>query len=57
MSTNEAQGRALNDEKESVVEQSPTEKLQGEQEPGQQIPGAQNPESKEIKKETNPNTE
>lgn len=57
MSGNEAQGQASNDEQEPVVEQGPTEKLQGETGPGQQIPGAQNPESKEIKKETNPNTE
>jgi hypothetical protein len=36
---------------------SPSEKLEDTQQPGSQIPGAQNPESKEIKKEINPNTE
>jgi hypothetical protein len=36
---------------------SPSEKLEDKQEPGSRIPGAENPESKEIKKEINPNTE
>ena len=36
---------------------SPSEKLQDDQQPGSQIPGVENPESKEIKKEINPNTE
>jgi hypothetical protein len=36
---------------------SPEEKLRDEEPVGQQTPGAQNPESTEIKKEINPNTE
>ena len=55
MSENTGQAPA-NDEK-PVEEQSPSEKLQDEQQPGSVIPGAQNPESTEIKKEINPNTE
>lgn len=40
-----------------VPGESPSEKLQPHEPIGQQIPGAQNPESTEIKKEINPNTE
>jgi hypothetical protein len=36
---------------------SPSEKLEENQQPGEKIPGAENPESKEIKREINPNTE
>lgn len=36
---------------------SPSDKLRDDQQPGAQIPGAENPESKEVKKEINPNTE
>lgn len=54
MSEQQGQGKALNNEQK---EQSPSEKLQDEAPLGSQIPGAQNPESKEIKRETNPNTE
>ena len=36
---------------------SPTEKLEDQPQPGSQVPGAENPESREIKKEINPNTE
>ena len=38
-------------------QRSPTEKLEGDLPPGSIVPGAENPESKEIKKEVNPNTE
>lgn len=38
-------------------EQSPSEKLQDVPPVGSQIPGTENPESKEIKREINPNTE
>lgn len=40
-----------------VPGEAPSEKLQPHEPIGQQIPGAQNPESTEIKKEINPNTE
>jgi hypothetical protein len=41
-----------------TMELSPSEKLQEDDNPtGSLIPGAQNPESEEIKKEINPNTE
>ncbi len=56
MSTNEGQVQAREDEG-AATEQSPTDKLEGKQPPGSPIPGAQNPESTEIKKEQNPNTE
>jgi hypothetical protein len=36
---------------------SPSDKLEENPQPGAQIPGVENPESKEIKKEINPNTE
>ena len=38
-------------------EASPTEKLRQDPTTGSLIPGAQNPESREIKREINPNTE
>ncbi|HMF55526.1 MAG TPA: hypothetical protein VK619_04140 [Pyrinomonadaceae bacterium] len=56
MSSNEGQVRAKDDE-EIDPSESPTEKLEGRHQPGSPIPGAQNPESIEIKKEVNPNTE
>lgn len=37
--------------------QSPADKLQESQPTGSLVPGAENPESQEIKKEVNPNTE
>ncbi len=37
--------------------QSPTDKIEGQPPEGSPVPGAQNPESEEIKKETNPNSE
>lgn len=45
------------DNEQPPVEQSPAEKLRGSTPLGSQIPGVQNPESTEIKKELNPNTE
>ena len=42
---------------QSVPVQSPSDKLDDRQPNYQTTPGAQNPESKEIKKESNPNSE
>ncbi len=50
-------GRETDNEQPPPVEQSPAEKLRGSTPLGSQIPGVQNPESPEIKKELNPNTE
>ena len=57
MSAKEERTTGMKDDQKTVAEKSPTEKLEGKQPPGSTIPGAQNPESKEIKKEINPNTE
>lgn len=46
-----------NDAQNLEEDASPSEKLEGYQPPGSQIPGVENPESKEVKKEINPNTE
>jgi hypothetical protein len=51
------EGTKMSEEKLSAEEQSPTEKLEEGRPTGTLIPGAQNPESPEIKKEINPNTE
>ena len=56
MSSNEGHVRARLGE-EVDPNDSPTDKLEGGPPPGSIIPGAQNPESTEIKKEENPNTE
>lgn len=40
-----------------VPEVSPSEKLEANPPTGSLIPGSENPESEEIKKEVNPNTE
>ena len=46
------------DEQQAGLELGPTEKLNGvSSDTGSLIPGAQNPESEEVKKEINPNTE
>jgi hypothetical protein len=45
------------DEQKPEIEESPSEKLEGTPPPGSLIPGTENPESEEIKKEENPNTE
>ena len=44
-------------EQKPVVEQSPTEKLRENERVASPVPGTQNPESEEIKREINPNTE
>ena len=56
MSENEKHTEATGDEKQTD-ELSPSEKLEDVTPTGSLIPGEQNPESKEIKKEINPNTE
>ena len=56
MSENEKQSEATSSEKQTD-ELSPSEKLEDVRPSGSLVPGAQNPESKEIKKEINPNTE
>ncbi|HZI19193.1 MAG TPA: hypothetical protein VEY09_11405 [Pyrinomonadaceae bacterium] len=53
--TGEWKGTAPDAEAEAV--DSPSEKLRDETPTGEQVPGAQNPESVEVKKEINPNTE
>ena len=57
MSEQQGHGRASHNEERPMVEESPTVKLRNDSKPGTEIPGAQNPESEEIKKEVNPNTE
>jgi hypothetical protein len=57
MEENEKQNETTNEEQKTTAELSPSEKLEGVTPTGSLIPGAQNPESKEIKKEINPNTE
>jgi hypothetical protein len=50
--------RAFNAEQKAVEdERSPAEKLQSEEQTEAPLPGAENPESKEVKKEINPNSE
>lgn len=57
MNQNEKQDNAINEDQKPVPELSPDEKLKDKKPEGSPIPGAQNPESAEIKKEINPNTE
>ncbi len=58
MKSYEGQGTSPEkNEEEVTAERSPAEKLEGDLPPGSSVPGAENPESKEIKKEINPNTE
>ena len=47
-------GMSMNNEDDTSDLQSPTEKIEGKT---PTLPGAENPESEEIKKEVNPNTE
>ena len=56
MSEDEKQNEASNNEQQTG-ERSPSEKLEDVTPTGSLVPGSQNPESKEIKKEINPNTE
>lgn len=57
MNQNEKQDNAISEDQKPVPELSPDEKLKDKKPGGSPIPGAQNPESAEIKKEINPNTE
>lgn len=57
MIEDEARGTGADNDEQTPEEQSPAEKLRDGVPLGAQIPGAQNPESTEIKKELNPNTE
>jgi hypothetical protein len=57
MEENEKQNEPTNKEQQPTDELSPSEKLEDVTPTGSLIPGAENPESKEIKKEINPNTE
>jgi hypothetical protein len=52
----EGQGTLTNKTDDPLAE-SPSEKLRDETPPGELVAGAQNPESAEVKKEINPNTE
>lgn len=52
----EGQG-TLTNEADDPLAGSPSEKLRDETPPGEMRAGAQNPESEEVKKEINPNTE
>ena len=56
MNKDERQDESVNEE-QPTPELSPSEKLEDVKPSGSLVPGAQNPESKEIKKEINPNTE
>jgi len=57
MNQDERQDESANPEEQPTSELSPSEKLEDVRPTGSLVPGAQNPESKEIKKEINPNTE
>jgi hypothetical protein len=57
MAENESPNETLNDEQKPVAEESPAEKLDTEKPISPVTPGIESPESKEIKKEVNPNTE
>jgi hypothetical protein len=57
MEENERQNKPTNEEQQPTDELSPSEKLEDVKPTGSLVPGAENPESKEIKKEINPNTE
>jgi hypothetical protein len=52
----EGQGTMTN-QSDNPQADSPSDKLRDEVPPGERVPGAQNPDSKEVKKEINPNTE
>ena len=51
------EGTKLSEDKKLTEKESPSEKLEEGRPTGSLVPGAENPESKEIKKELNPNTE
>jgi hypothetical protein len=50
-------GEANEENQDAGVEEGPIEKSKINPQTGSLTPGAQNPDSSEIKKETNPNTE
>jgi hypothetical protein len=54
---NQNEDKAISYQEKPVPELSPDEKLEDKKPGGSPIPGAQNPDSAEIKKEINPNTE
>jgi hypothetical protein len=57
MNQDEKQDEAVNEDQQPTAELSPSEKLEDVTPTGSLVPGAQNPESEEVKKEVNPNTE
>ena len=57
MNEHEGQAEVLNDEQNPLAEQSPSEKLETETPISPAVPGAESSDSKDIKNETNPNTE
>ena len=57
MNVNQGQGTASDEDQKPKVEESPSEKLEDEKPTGSLIPGAENPDSDEIKREKNLNTE
>ena len=57
MSTNQGQGKALNEEEDQGDKKSPSEKLQDRVPIGSQVPGSEKPGSEEVKREISPNTE
>jgi hypothetical protein len=57
MEENEKQNEPTKQEQQQPAGLSPSEKLEDVKPTGSLVPGAENPESEEIKKEINPNTE
>lgn len=57
MEEKEGQSENPGSAQKPTPEESPSEKLEGDPPTGSLIPGPENPESEEIKKEVNPNTE
>ena len=57
MNVNQGQGTASDEDQKPKTEESPSEKLEKEKPTGSLIPGAENPDSDEIKREKNLNTE
>lgn len=57
MEAKEGQSENVSGDEKQTPEESPSEKLEGDPPTGSLIPGPENPESEEIKKEVNPNTE
>lgn len=57
MSETDVTGGAWGGESDASKVESPSEKLEEQRPTGSLVPGAENPESAEVKKEINPNTE